>query len=283
MARANRMKAFIKRHESLRRFALWLLARRFWLRSPSIRRKANQDLLAELILRLRPITNGHELIRLGGASDGGYLVPDDLDGIAKCFSPGSGGNWGFERALLNRYAISSEICDRESSRPTDLDQGVGFTDAWLGSITEPGFVSLQEWMTSAPADQDLLLQMDIEGAEWHVLPAVDRNELRRFRIMLIEFHNLHWLQNQAFLENLAKPLFLRLLQDFDIVHVHPNNNGILWRGAGFRFPSLAEFTFHRKDRAKSYLGPSQLPHPQDRNNVPYRRSQQIQWPMAQVN
>ena len=25
---------------------------------------------------------------IGGAGDGGYLVPDDLDGIEYCFSPG---------------------------------------------------------------------------------------------------------------------------------------------------------------------------------------------------
>ena len=30
---------------------------------------------------LRPIENGHKLIRIGDAKDGGYLLPDDLIGV----------------------------------------------------------------------------------------------------------------------------------------------------------------------------------------------------------
>ena len=39
------------------------------------------------------------LIRLGNDGDGGYLVPDDLNGIEACFSPGVAGNVNFEKAL----------------------------------------------------------------------------------------------------------------------------------------------------------------------------------------
>ena len=38
--------------------------------------------LAALITRLHPVPCGHELIRVGSAHDGGYLIPDDLGGIA---------------------------------------------------------------------------------------------------------------------------------------------------------------------------------------------------------
>ena len=38
--------------------------------------------LAALIARLHPVPCGHELIRVGSAHDGGYLIPDDLGGIA---------------------------------------------------------------------------------------------------------------------------------------------------------------------------------------------------------
>ena len=35
-----------------------------------------------------PVKTEHELIRIGGSKDGGYLVPNDLSGIQACFSPG---------------------------------------------------------------------------------------------------------------------------------------------------------------------------------------------------
>ena len=55
-----------------------------------------------LIRRLHPRMTDKGLIRLGPAGDGGYLVPDDLDGIEACFSPGVGDLVGFERDCLAR-------------------------------------------------------------------------------------------------------------------------------------------------------------------------------------
>ena len=55
-----------------------------------------RDALTRLISRLAPVSPTQPLIRLGPAGDGGYLVPDDLEGIEACFSPGVGGSFGFE-------------------------------------------------------------------------------------------------------------------------------------------------------------------------------------------
>ena len=46
--------------------------------TPSTRR---EDIM-RLIRELRPVTAPSPLIRLGPMTDGGYLVPDDLEGIA---------------------------------------------------------------------------------------------------------------------------------------------------------------------------------------------------------
>jgi hypothetical protein len=47
-----------------------------------------------------------------------------------------------------------------------------------------------------PSSDDLILQMDIEGAEWHVLLNVSRDTLRRFRIIVIELHDLERLMDK---------------------------------------------------------------------------------------
>jgi len=51
--------------------------------------------VAALIARLHPVPCGYELIRVGTANDGGYLIPDDVGGIAMCFSPGVSTNADF--------------------------------------------------------------------------------------------------------------------------------------------------------------------------------------------
>jgi hypothetical protein len=74
----------------------------------------------DLIARLRPQDCGKDLIRIGGDGDGGYLLPDDLQGIQHCFSPGVGAVADFEshlaslniRSFLADYSVDSLPTER---------------------------------------------------------------------------------------------------------------------------------------------------------------------------
>ena len=44
--------------------------------------------IVEVFQLLKPKASKTPLIRIGGDGDGSYLVPDDLEGITACFSPG---------------------------------------------------------------------------------------------------------------------------------------------------------------------------------------------------
>lgn len=60
---------------------------------------------------LRPVPCPYPLVRIGGDSDGAYLIPDDLDGITNCFSPGVNNYKSFEDELSLRYGITCHMCD----------------------------------------------------------------------------------------------------------------------------------------------------------------------------
>jgi hypothetical protein len=62
----------------------------------------NRDSLNDFFKKIKPVQTNHNLIRLGGAGDGGYLVPDDLNGIEYCFSPGVSAVADFELDLTKR-------------------------------------------------------------------------------------------------------------------------------------------------------------------------------------
>ena len=59
---------------------------------------SDEDVLGLLRL-LHPQASERPLRRIGGPGDGGYLVPDDLDGIVGCISPGVSTEVGFDLAL----------------------------------------------------------------------------------------------------------------------------------------------------------------------------------------
>ena len=70
-----------------------------------------------------------ELIRIGGNSDGAYLVPDDLEGVQACFSPGVCNFKKFEDELATRFGIKSYMCDFSSdvekfSQPPEKQQPI---------------------------------------------------------------------------------------------------------------------------------------------------------------
>jgi hypothetical protein len=218
-----------------------------------------------LIARLRPVATEYPLIRLGAHGDGGYLLPDDLDGISACFSPGVDQTAAFEAELLGRR-IPCFLADASVDCPPIA--GVHFTKKFLGVVNDTDTITLDDWVKAhKPSGGDLLLQMDIEGAEWPVLLNVSRETLLRFRILIIEFHDLERLMDKHAFQ-IIKPTFDRLLQDFHIVHNHPNNYGKTISYRSLVIPRAQEMTFLRKDRAQSTRPVRTFPHPLDAKNDP---------------
>ena|SRR2546429_2050472 len=224
-------------------------------------------LLAGFLTAIRPLRTNHELIRVGGESDGGYLVPDDLAGVEYCFSPGVSNTADFEDDLTKR-GIRCFLADYSVDGPPISNELFDFEKKFLGPEDTDVFTTLQSWVDrKAAGKMDLILQMDIEGGEYEVLFDTSSLTLRRFRILVIEFHDLHKLCQKDFFR-LASLGFRKLLKDFDIVHVHPNNCSPPRKYKTFELPPVMEFTFHRKDRIAWKSPAATFPHELDRKNVP---------------
>jgi hypothetical protein len=223
--------------------------------------------IVALLARLHPLATDRPLIRLGPSGDGGYLVPDDLAGVEACFSPGVGLISGFEQACAQR-GISVYMADRSVAPPGALHELCRFTAKYLGVTTNDDFMTLDDWVAGAAlrADSDLMLQIDIEGFEYEVFLGVADRLLRRFRIIVAEFHQLDMLWNEAFF-GLAARAFEKILQTHACVHIHPNNSSRPLRKAGLVLPPLAEFTFLRRDRLVNPRYADRFPHPLDSDNT----------------
>ena len=70
----------------------------------------SNDKLLNLIKLFHPHDLGYDLIRIGKNSDGGYLVPNCLDGIKNCFSIGVDSKTSFENDLFKK-GINSFLAD----------------------------------------------------------------------------------------------------------------------------------------------------------------------------
>ncbi|PXW70353.1 methyltransferase FkbM-like protein [Loktanella sp. PT4BL] len=218
---------------------------------------------------LRPYATDTPLIRVGDFGDGGYLVPDDFRGIAACYSPGVSQQASFEMDVAKR-GVPSFMADASVENPPLQVPGAQFVPKFLGDKDAGEFMTLASWIAATDPDPaaDLLLQMDIEGAEYETLGAAPRDLLRRFRIIVIELHHLPSILAKPKFLNRALTAIKKLQDDFVTVHLHPNNVSGTVEIEGEMIPRVVEVTLLRRDRAQGLRPVESLPHPLDvRHNL----------------
>lgn len=231
---------------------------------------APKDLL-ELIGKLRPQDCGIDLIRIGGPGDGGYLVPDDLNEIEYCFSPGINTISDFENQLADR-GIRSFLADYSVDAPPILRPEFTFDKKFIGSTNTDEFWTLAFWKNKYLNHyaEDLILQMDIEGSEYEVIFNAPDDLLNQFRIIVIEFHSLQLLFEPKMFRILSA-CFEKLLKSFCVVHIHPNNCGDIVKRGNIEVPMTMEFTFLNKKRVRTQKPVLTFPNKLDRPNDPNGR------------
>lgn len=241
--------------------------------------ESSMDNIISALSVMKPKPSPKPLIKLGGRGDGAYLLPDDFEGITACFSPGVSNRKHFEDELTKKYGMQCHLCDKSSDEEklaTPLVAGLQtFKKKWLDVNGAEDSISLEDWVNELAPDagDDLLLQMDIEGAEYRNILQTPEYILNRFRIVVVEVHGLVAAKDPAAFEKNVGPFLRKLGSLFECVHAHPNNccGEFVLPVGGMNIPNVIELTFLRKDRfkignPKEYHKPI-IPHPDDVNNV----------------
>lgn len=236
-------------------------------RNVFLSRTVHEDSLKGFFSRIKPLRTNFELIRIGSDLDGGYLLPNDLDGIDGCFSPGVSTSSDFELEMANK-GVTCFLADYSVDGPPIPHELFFFEKKFLGSENNSKFITLEGWVKrKAHAGKDMILQMDIEGAEYEVIVNTPADVLKQFRIIIIEFHDLEQLLNKLSF-TLIDQCFRKLLDQFEIVHIHPNNimkaKAVVFKS--MEISSALEITFLRKDRIAHQQPITQFPHVLDNPN-----------------
>jgi len=230
---------------------IFRLFERFARRNYSVECTTKIEEIDRVFKNLIPKQTDHELIKIGGQGDGSYVIPNDLLGIRLVVSPGYGGIMNFEQELQER-GIPSLILDKKV--PEVKVKGIIFVPKFLSmcSDVEKQEISLSDVLSEFVEDsitESFLLQMDIENDEWLILNSVDKSTLKKFRIMVIEFHSLPLMRFPWMLERIISPVFDKILNEFTVVHLNQNTASGSWTVDGKTwYPDTIEVTFIRNDR-----------------------------------
>jgi hypothetical protein len=203
--------------------------------------------ILKIIDLLRPLNLGLDYIRLGGSSDGSYVVPKILDDIKFCFSAGYGGDCSFEKNLEN-LGIKSFLADYSFDAPTEL-RNFEYQKKFIKSYSSNNSINVNDWIEAGvPKDQKkMILQIDVEGSEYEIIHAITENNLEKFDIIVVEFHNLFLVNNQIFYKYFLECI-QKLKKNFEIFYLQPNNCCGVSDFDTVIFPNVLEITFLNKSR-----------------------------------
>ena len=237
----------------------------------NIYRTGNKDLY-KFLKKIKVYNLGHTLIRIGSENDGGYLLPNILDQIDFCFSPGCGELTNFENDL-KKIGIKCFIADYNISNNFIKKNRFNIIKKFINTHNDKKNITLSNWINSKltkKKQKNLLLQMDIEGNEYKVLANCEESLLKCFKILVIEFHGLESIGNKISLK-FIEDTFEKLLKNFYICHIHPNNNNELHQIGAFKVPSVLEITFLRSDLIKFKKKIRNIPNILDKPNLPEKK------------
>jgi hypothetical protein len=247
---------------------------KYWIRSLFLKAGIWVDFavatapIARLIADLRPVSCEADLVRIGPKGDGGYLLPNDFDDIGACISPGVSSECGFDIQIAE-MGIAVFMADASVDGPSLSHPNLHFVKKYVDTYISENTITLDRYAAGIAPGKDLILQMDIEGAEYRVIAATAVETLSRFRIIVVEFHDLSNLFTKFGFREISSA-FRKLLLTHQVVHIHPNNIGGATVRDQLSIPSLMEFTFYRKDRITADKVQRAYPHPLDAKNVENR-------------
>ncbi len=224
--------------------------------------------LAELLGKLAPQRAERvDKIRMGGRHDGGYVMLDDLSGIKGAYSLGIGPNVDWDMAIAERGVPVYQYDHTVSQSP--MHHKLFTFQPWrIGTHHDPDaqVVSLPSLIClNHHEDTDLILKIDIDGAEWDVFAQIDPDQLKVFRQILVEFHALDCVVDTNW-RNQALTALVHLSRHHQVVHVHGNNLARILVADDVRIPETLEVTFVRRDSYRLVPTAETFPGPFDRPN-----------------
>jgi uncharacterized protein YoxC len=209
-------------------------------------------------------------VRLGRDHDGGYVMLDDLAGIATALSLGIADDISWDLDVAARGVRVLQF-DPTVSAPPEAHPRLHFEPLLVASHDCVGEISLSTIVLTraGPPDAPLLLKMDIEGSEWEVFEATDGLILSRFKQIVCEFHTLDRLGEEEF-GNRAEAVFKKLAATHFVYHVHGNNCANFASVANIAVPQSLEVSFALRSAYHTTRNTDVFPTSLDHPNQPGR-------------
>jgi hypothetical protein len=210
---------------------------------------------------------GQDLLRIGPASDGGYVLANNFEEISAVISLGVGKNVDIEMYFANLGKDILLFDGTITNLPKNHNKFNFFNSNVYGIATSSRekdseilvndlfsyyLKNLLKDLAGIPSNLEVLFFIDIEGSEYDLLINLSQANLEVCQQITVEFHDIFkeiTSSNPKIFECLAK-----LHETHELISAHGNNYGASVQIDGADYPDVLETTWMRKDASKFVNG-----------------------------
>lgn len=201
--------------------------------------------LLRSLLKIKRIV-GKNFVRIGKHNDGGYLMVDDFQKSGVAYSFGINDDISWDTHMANRgyeifmYDPTIDALPANNYKFHFFKEGIaGFEFKNHSLNTLDHFLQTNEHANN----DNMILKMDVEGAEWSFLATVQPETLSKFDQMVFEFHDLIQAKDQSVM-NATLSCIKKINRTHSLVHLHANNSGsLLILDDKILIPDVLELTY----------------------------------------
>ena len=189
---------------------------------------------------------GKRKIRLGTNGDGGYVLLDDFSDIKIAYSLGISNIIDFDKSLADK-GIDVFMYDHTINKlPYNNEKFHWFKKGLCANNTrETNLITLKEMVEQNGHlnESNMILKMDVEGAEWDALNELSEEFLSKFKYILGEFH---WFKKNSKINGKLESIInvlKKLHKTHQVFHKHCHSTGEAFVLGEYNFCDCIELSF----------------------------------------
>ncbi len=223
------------------------------------------------LLKISPVKN--KLCRLGRHGDGGYVMAEVFRHGSIAYSFGINDDVSWDEDMVQR-GYDVYMYDHTIEGLPYKRRGFHFCKCGISSreSVSPPMNTLEHLLqgNNHMNEHNMVLKMDVEGAEWDVLANMEENILVKFSQIVIEYHNLLAAGKKE--SEIIFAALQKINATHKLIHLHGNNMGRYIKCGDRLFPDALEATYILKGLPSIILSDSEvkLPISLDEPNDPNR-------------
>ena len=222
------------------------------------------------LLPIKNISNRDgNLVRVGNLYDGGYVALDRYFNSNIAYSFGISTDVSWDKYMAEQgfdvYMYDHTIEGLPEEHEKFHWRKIGIAGIYNSESPELKTFPMLMEENGHTDSKNIILKMDIEGAEWEVFDNLPDDDMTRFDQILIEMHDLNSEENFSVKERVLE----KLNKTHQLVHIHGNHNEPYVMVKGMVMPNVIECTYVKKGLCEFEDFEGFLPDELDRPNNPF--------------